>query len=133
VRDYRLHRNRVADALVIGSFSLPYVWLAYRLISVISRRFQSDERVAAIVALALGSLAIAATAMLLGEIWSIWTEVARLGRGHLSYRTERIPWVQHRTAAFVLAWLTFWLVAGVRYLFRFTTRNPTESHSAIPI
>jgi hypothetical protein len=41
-------------------------------------------------------------------------EVLRVGNGHLSYRTERLPWRQYRPAIIATALGVFWLVAVVR-------------------
>jgi hypothetical protein len=46
-----------------------------------------------------------------GDSWSIGAEVLRVGNGHLSYRTERLPWRQYRPAMIATALGMFWLVA----------------------
>jgi len=53
-------------------------------------------------------------AVLVGDGWSIGAEVLRVGNGHLSYRTERLPWRQYRPAIIATALGVFWLVAVVR-------------------
>ena len=53
-------------------------------------------------------------ALLLGDNWSIVAEVLRVGNGHLSYRTERLPWRQYRSAVIATALGLFWLIAVVR-------------------
>ena len=45
---------------------------------------------------------------------AIGAEVLRVGNGHLSYRTERLPWRQYRPAIIATALGVFWLVAAVR-------------------
>jgi hypothetical protein len=115
VRAYRLRRNRLTDATVIGVFALLYCWVAYLAVGVIIRRFGFDRAAVLMVAIVAVSLPVAWAGMMLGEVWSILMEVMRLGRGHLSYRTERIPWVQHRSAAFVCGILAFWLIAVLRH------------------
>ena len=53
-------------------------------------------------------------ALLVGDSWSIGAEVLRVANGHLSYRTERLPWRQYRLAISATALGVFWLVAAVR-------------------
>ena len=53
-------------------------------------------------------------AVLIGDSWSIGAEVHRVGNGHLSYRTERLPWRQYRPAIMATALGIFWLAAVVR-------------------
>ena len=115
VREYRLRRNRLTDAAVIGIFALLYCWTTYLVAGLIIRRFGSDQTVLVTVAIVVVSFGIAWAGMMLGEVWSILMEVLRVGRGHLGYRTERIPWVQHRFAAFVTGVIAFWFIAALRY------------------
>ena len=114
VAEYRLRRNRIADAVVMGSFGVLYLGVVYFLAGLILRRF-SAEPVAAVAATVAVSVALGWAGTMLGEVWSILMETARLGRGHLSYRVARIPWVQHRTALFVVCMIAFWAIAAVRY------------------
>ena len=116
VAEYRLRRNRLADTAVIGTFGLLYLGVSYLVAGRIVRRFQS-ERLPTALAVAVVSVGLAWAGMMLGEVWSILIEVARLGRGHLSYRTARIPWVQHRATLFVIALIAFHLIAAFRYRF----------------
>ena len=115
VREYRLRRNRLADAAVIGIFALLYCWATYLAAGVIIRRLGSDQTVLVTVAIVAVSFVIAWAGMMLGEVWSILMEALRVGRGHLSYRADRIPWVQHRLAAFVSGVIAFWCIAALRY------------------
>jgi hypothetical protein len=48
-------------------------------------------------------------AVLVGDNWFIGAEVLRVGNGHLSYRTERLPWRQYRPAIIAAALGVFWL------------------------
>jgi hypothetical protein len=123
VREYRLRRNRLADAAVIGIFALFYCWVAYVLAGLIIRRLGSDQIIVSTVAIVAVSVVVAWAGMMLGEVWSILTEAIRLGRGHLSYRVGRIPWVQHRLTAFVSGVLAFWLITALRY----RTGSPNDS------
>ena len=64
------------------------------------------------------SLAFGVGGLLLGEQWSITAESIRVGTGHLSYRVDRLPWVQHRIGFFVLCVAVFWSAAVVRFRVR---------------
>jgi hypothetical protein len=114
VREYRLRRNRVADAAVIGSFGLIYLAVSYFVAGAITRRF-GGERSRIMISAVVVSLALGWAGMVFGEVWSIFMEAARIGRGHLSYRAARIPWVQHRFFLFVIGVGAFLLIAAVRY------------------
>lgn len=115
VRQYRLHRNRLADGAVIGAFALLYVGAAYIVSGWMLRRFASDHVAVVFVGVVAVSLVVATAGMMLGEVWSIWFEVQRIGRGHLSYRVERIPWVQFRLAMFACGVALFWVTSAIRY------------------
>jgi hypothetical protein len=82
------------------------------------------------VAVVAVSLVTAWAGMMLGEVWSILMEVLRVGNGHLSYRTDRIPWVQHRVAAFVSGVIAFWFIGAIRYSRR-TSRAGLSSRRAM--
>ena len=125
VAEYRLRRNWLADAAVIGTFGLLYVGVSYFVAGRIVRRFQS-ERLQTALAVATVSLGLAWAGMMLGEVWSVLMEVARLGRGHLSYRTSRIPWVQHRLTLFVFALIAFHLIAAFRYRLHTVREEPSD-------
>jgi hypothetical protein len=60
------------------------------------------------------SVMTACAAVLVGDSWSIAAEVLRVGNGHLSYRTERLPWRQYQPAIIAAALGVFWVVAAVR-------------------
>jgi hypothetical protein len=70
---------------------------------------------AALVMSLLCSLAFGVAGLLLGEQWSTMAESIRVGTGHLSYRVDRLPWVQHRIGFFVLCVAVFWSAAVVRF------------------
>lgn len=52
--------------------------------------------------------------VVIGDVWSIGAEVVRVGNGDLSYRPERLPWRQYRSAIIGAALGIFWLVAVAR-------------------
>ena len=118
VRQYCLVRNTTADSAVILSFGLFYVLIAYCVAGGLVHRFPSDEPLSAVFAVVVISLAISIVGVMLGELWSMLIEMLRLGNGHLSYRMERIPWVQHRTLLFFCGLIIFWLIAAIRYSIR---------------
>jgi hypothetical protein len=114
VREYAEQRDVIFDAAVLLVFAFAYVVIAYQLVGVVMRRFSGDERFGLVAAVIFLSVMTVFVAMLVGDIWSIAAEVLRVGNGHLSYRTERLPWRQYRTSIIATALSVFWLVAAVR-------------------
>lgn len=57
------------------------------------------------------SLAIAVGCTMLGEQWNWFMEQHRVGNEDMSYRVDRLFWVQHRFVLFAAAFVIFWLVA----------------------
>jgi hypothetical protein len=60
------------------------------------------------------SVVLAAGGAVLGEAWTVMIESIRLDTGHLSYRTERIPWGHHRVALFITALALYWSIAIIQ-------------------
>jgi hypothetical protein len=114
VREYAQQRDVIFDSAVLLLFALAYVGVAYRLVGVVTDRVSNDERFALVAAIIFASLMVAFAALLIGDIWAIAAEVLRVGNGHLGYRTERLPWRQHRPAIMVTGLALFWLVAAIR-------------------
>jgi len=114
VREYAHQRYILFDVPVLLVFGCAYVAVAYWAAGAVTRRFSSDERVALLAALIMVSAMTVFGAVLIGDSWSIGAEVLRVGNGHLSYRTERLPWRQYRPAIIATALVIFWLVAAVR-------------------
>jgi hypothetical protein len=114
VREYARQRDVIFDAAVLLVFAFAYVAIAYHLVGGVTRRFQDDERFALVAAIIIMSVMTAFAAVLVGDSWSIATEILRVGNGHLSDRTERLPWRQYRPGMIAAALGVFWLVAGVR-------------------
>ena len=114
VREYAQQRDIIFDAAVLLVFAFAYVVIAYQLVGAVTHRFHSDERFALIVAVIIVSVMTVSATVLVGDNWSIGAEVLRVGNGHLSYRTERLPWRQYRPAIIATALGVFWLVAIVR-------------------
>jgi hypothetical protein len=114
VREYARQRDIIFDAGVLLLFAFAYIGIAYQLVGRVTRRFPGDERFALAAAIIIVSVMTAFAAVLVGDSWSIATEVLRVGNGHLSYRTERLPWRQYRPAMIATAFGVFWLIAVVR-------------------
>lgn len=112
-------RSLTIDFMVILPFFLLYALLAMLLAGWLLRRYPPDESMTAAIAMSfLCSLAFGVGGLLLGEQWSITAESIRVGTGHLSYRVERLPWVQHRIGFFVLCVAVFWSAAVVWFRVR---------------
>jgi hypothetical protein len=124
VREYAGQRDVIFDAGVLLVFAFAYIVIAYQLVGAVTHRFSGDERFALVAAIMIVSFMTAFAALLVGDSWSIATEVVRVGNGHLSYRTERLPWRQYRRAMIATAVGVFWLVAVVRI--KTETMQPTE-------
>ena len=114
VREYAQQRDVIFDAVVLLVFAFAYVVVAYQLVGVVTRRFSGDEPFALVAALIVVSVTTVFVAVLVGDSWSIGAEVFRVGNGHLSYRTERLPWRQYRPAITATALGVFVLVAAIR-------------------
>jgi hypothetical protein len=68
-----------------------------------------------IVVLWVASFPIAASGLLLGDVWSTTMEVIRIGNGHLGQiRGERIPWGHHLRELFGIGVALVWAIGAVR-------------------
>src|SRR4029450_1820327 len=114
VREYAQQRDVIFDAVVLLVFALAYVIITYQLVGAVTHRFSGDERLALVAAVIIVSVMTVFVAVLVGDSWSIGAEVLRVGNGHLSYRTERLPWRQYRPSIIATSLGVFWLVAAVR-------------------
>jgi hypothetical protein len=115
VREYVSRRSLLVDGAVIGAFGVLYMLISFIAAGKIVRRFPSDERGAAVVAVVVVSLGVSAASVGLGQLWSIWIEILQVGNGHLSYRTERIPLIEYQAVSFVCGVAVFWMTAALRY------------------
>lgn len=112
-------RSLAIDLAVILPFFLLYALATMLLAGWLLRRYPPEESMtAALVMSLLCSLAFGVGGLLLGEEWSTMAESIRVGTGHLSYRVDRLPWVQHRIGFFVLCVAVFWSAAVVRFRVR---------------
>lgn len=109
-------RSIAVDTVVSLSFLLAYLVLAGVFAAWLLRRYPPDEgRTATIAMVVLSSLFFGLGGAMAGEQWSTLAENIRVGTGHLSYRVDRLPWVRHQLAFFVLCVLLFWTAAAGRY------------------
>ena len=126
--------NRARIDLAINlPFVLVYCLAATVLARFIWRKYPPTEHgwvPGATMALFL-SLVIAALGMMLGEIWSWVAESYRIGNDHMSYRVQRLWWVQYRTELFAGAVTTFWLVIAAAAL-RMRPHEPPSGTAATP-
>lgn len=117
-------RSLAADSIILILFFLLYALAAVAMAAWLLRRYPPEESMTATVVMGLlCSLAIGTGGLLLGEQWSITAESIRLGTGHLSYRVERLPWVQHRLGFFVVCVAVFWSAAGAWFWARARRRR----------
>ena len=108
-------RSLAIDLAVILPFFLLYALAAILMAGWLFRRYPPAESMTAALLMAvLCSLAFGVGGLMLGEEWSTMAESLRVGTGHLSYRVDRLPWVQHRIGFFVLCLAVFWSAALVR-------------------
>jgi hypothetical protein len=96
-----------------------YGFLAIPLAGWLLRSYPPEESITATIAMPLlCCLTYGVGGLLLSEQWSIVAENIRIGTGHLSYRVDRLPWLQHRISFLVLCVAVFWSAFIVR------VRNP---------
>ena len=104
------------DLAVILFFGALYTMAAYLVVRRLWPRYEGGgERSAMVIMTIYASAIVSASGVLFAELWSLAFESIRIGSGHLSDRTARIPIVHHRPAMFVAGLLVFWIVGGLRY------------------
>jgi hypothetical protein len=74
-----------------------------------------ESRPVRILMIALAVVILSILGVMLGEIWSGFFEVVRVGNGHLGFRALRIPWGQHRLAIFLAMLSISGCLMSVRY------------------
>ncbi len=114
VREYRLKRDIVSDSAVILGFTILFAVVAYYLVTLIRRRFTSDEWIGFLIATIAMSVGASIIGVIAGDFWSLLMENLQMNSGHLSYRVERVPWRQHWGLMFFCCLGIFWLAAAVR-------------------
>ncbi|PYP78825.1 MAG: hypothetical protein DMD35_10045 [Gemmatimonadetes bacterium] len=117
VRASLRHRPVAGDALAMLSFAALFALVAYGVTGRVNRNFPLDggrDSVVAVAAIILTSILVSGAAVMVGEWYAISLEVIRVGNGHLSYRTQRVPWTHHRTKLLVAGMALFWVMAALR-------------------
>ena len=92
-----------------------YGLLVRRSVSALQIRFTDDNPLVRLTAIAVTSLAIAATVVLLGGLWAGLVEIIRLGNEHLSFRASRVAWPGRAPAWFAASMSGVWLAAGAAH------------------
>jgi hypothetical protein len=116
IRWHLAHRRPELDLAVILSFIALYAWAAILIVRRVCRRnADQQETLSWLVMITYTSVIASAVGVLLGEVWSDLMENIRVGNGHLSYRSERIPWSHHRLEIFVGGVFLFWLLAAFHH------------------
>jgi hypothetical protein len=85
----------------------------------IERRF-GDEAGPAMIALAIASLLVSASFVLVGEFWTSILQMIRVGSQHVGGRVARLPWKRHEPQIFLVFIVTFWIVFSLRRTLRRT-------------
>jgi hypothetical protein len=110
------HHRTSIDLAVTLPFALLYLIGAWFACGVMWRRYApaEDGWGPSLVMAVFCSLVAGVGCTIAGEVWSLVAETYRLGNSHMSYRAQRLPWVQHRGAFFVAAVILFWVTASIR-------------------
>jgi hypothetical protein len=110
----RGRRNGTYD-LAVALLFVPFYLLCATLVSGrLARRFPSDERLAALVATGLVSIAAALAGQQVFRLWGAVWEVVRVGNGHMTSirAASKARWAsQYPGAELVAALVIFWIVA----------------------
>jgi len=122
----RAAREWRVDVVTVFSPILLIFWVVATAVTArLRRRFSASDRRATLVAIFVSSLVITTAAVFAGELWSWLVEIVRVGNSHLSYRSSRLPWVQHRVVIFATGVVLFWAIA--RWGSRRAAPTPGES------
>lgn len=119
VRAALTRRPLAPDALVLLGCAFLYVLVARGVARRVARNFpwsgRSDSIVAVVATIAAAAV-VSMIAVMIGEWLAISIEMVRVGNAHLSDRTGRVPWTQHRLALFVAGAALFMVVAARGYV-----------------
>jgi hypothetical protein len=85
----------------------------------IERRF-GGEAGPAMIALAIASLLVSASFVLVGEFWTSILQMIRVGSQHVGGRVARLPWKRYEPQIFLVFIVTFWVVFSLRRTLRRT-------------
>lgn len=111
--------------LVFIPVTLLYLLFGKALAERVVRRFMPEDPLVAILVVVLAAPFVAGLGFMLGEMWSWLVEMVRVHESHLSYRVDRLPWVRHGLAVFLVYIGTFLALAWTRYRKpRLTTTEP---------
>ena len=115
VRQALTARPIAVDLVIAVPYLLFYIFSVNAILSRIDKPHELDQLSSpSIFMVGYTSIVTSAAGVLLGQAWSAIAETVRLHNGHLSYRTDRGPWVQHYVVVFVAALAVFWCVFILR-------------------
>ena len=116
VRQASFERPVLFNACVILAFTLLYGLVAIVIARMVRRRVELEDGVSIVMTVSLiASLLVSGAGAMAGDIWSISAETYRLGNGHLSYRTNQVPWIRCRLWFFFGGLAIYWLIAWYYY------------------
>jgi hypothetical protein len=125
------HHPPAIDVAEMLSFAPIYACAAWLIAAFLSRRYpRSDEFWDWAAMSAYASLAVSFLGMLAGEAWCLTMENLRIGTGHLSYRTARVPWGHYQFGIFLAGILLFWIVATSQRVTFIPRHGTAQNHSA---
>ena len=115
VRRALQNRPIAIDLIIALPYSLLYIFAVIAILSRIDKEHDPDTFSSpSMVMVGYVAIITSAAGVLFGQAWSAIAESVRLGNGHLSYRTDRGPWVQHYLIVFFVALAVFWVVFVLR-------------------
>jgi hypothetical protein len=102
------------DLAIILPFVVLCIFAARAASRIVWRRYTPAENgwLPTVVMILFAALVFAAGAILVGEVWCWVLESWRLGNGHMSYRVQRLWWVQHRAVLFFGGMIIFCLAGA---------------------
>ena len=94
VRAALVQRPLAPDVAVLVACAIIYALVAHGVVGRVSRNFPwsgGTDSIAAVAATIGAAVVVSVLAVMVGEWLAISIEIARVGNGHLSYRTGRVP------------------------------------------
>jgi hypothetical protein len=101
--------------MVLVVFAALFVVMANGVVLRVFSRFPSDELLPRAIATTAAAIVVSTAGVIVGGLSASIVEMVRLGNAHLSYRTARLPWNEHRVMLFLGAVALFSLIAAVRW------------------